>query len=216
MSDNRVKKPKKTYLAHEFSLLADIVDECAQNLKKTCQSLETTPENISISVRAVFMAETKGDIVRDRLIQSFTSEKHPPVIQLDRVALMYSLDKIMNKCEHAARQIELAGEFYPSEEVPPLLEIVELVLQASSRVTDSIRTIFHSFDEAVEKVKDVEDLRDESRDKTFALTAKVLRNSATNYQRLFAIDKITHRVQQVAERAKQTADLINNMKLKYV
>lgn len=209
------QKPKRKYVSSKFMELADIVDLCVRNLKNTVKALEN-PDTISEAVKSVFDAETEGDLVRDVLLESFSLEKHPPIIQLDRVDLMQRLDKIMNKCEHAARQIELAGLFFPLNELPALLEIMELVATTAKMVTNGVRVVFDSFEEAVDKIKDVEDVRDQSRDLMYALTAKVLKDPATNHQALFATDKITLRVEQVAERAKEAADLLANMKLKYV
>ncbi|MHA2365716.1 MAG: DUF47 domain-containing protein [Candidatus Hodarchaeales archaeon] len=216
MNDKRSPpKPKRKYLAKEFSELADIVSECAKSLKKTCEALQT-PDKLQEAIKSVYDAETKGDVVRDRLLRSFATERHPPIIQMDRIELMHRLDKITNKTEHAARQIELAGGLFPPQEIEGLIEIAEIVYKTTKCVTKAVQAVFHSFEEAMEKVEDVEDLRDLSRDKTFALQAKVLKNSETDFKTLFAVEQITQRVQQVAERSKQAADLIENMKLKYL
>lgn len=215
MVDENVEKPKRKYLGTEYSKLSDIIIECTKSLIKTCEMINE-PSKIQEAVNKIYEAETKGDIIRDRLLKSFSTDKHPPMLQLDRISLLNRLDKIANKTEHAGRQVELAGTFYPKKYLPELLVICEKVLESVEAVAKGTKILFESFTEAYESIKDVENIRDKTRDLTFELQAKVLQDNESNYQTLFAVDKISSRVQQVAERAKQAADLIEIMRLKYI
>ena len=215
MTDDGVEKPKRKYLGKEYSNLSDIIIECTKSLIKTCEMINE-PTKIPETVKKIYEAETRGDIIRDKLLKSFSTEKHPPMLQLDRINLLNRLDKIANKTEHAGRQVELAGSFYPKKYVPELLRICNFVLESVESVSKGTKVLFESFTEASEQIKDVEDIRDKTRDLTFELQAKVLRDQESTYQTLFAVDKISSRVQQVAERAKQAADLIEIMKMKYI
>ena len=215
MDHENVEKPKRKYLSKEYSELSDIIIECTKSLIKTCQMIND-PQKIPESVKKIYEAETKGDVIRDRLLKSFSIEKHPPMLQLDRISLLNRLDKIANKTEHAGRQVELAGLFYPKKYIPDLMQICDQVLESVGLVADATKILFESFSEAFELVKDVEDIRDKTRDLTFELQTKVLQDQESTYQTLFAVDKISSRVQQVAERAKQAADLIEIMKMKYI
>ena len=215
MDNEHVDKPKRMYLGEEYSKLSDIIVECTKSLIKTCEMINDPPK-IAEVVKRIYEAETEGDVIRDRLLKSFSTEKHPPMLQLDRISLLNRLDKIANKTEHAGRQVELAGLFYPKKYVPDLMKICEKVLESVELVANATKVLFESFSEAFELVKDVENIRDNTRDLTFELQTKALQDQESTYQTLFAIDKISSRVQQVAERAKQAADLIEIMKMKYI
>ncbi len=138
------------------------------------------------------------------------------MLQLDRINLLNRLDRIANKTEHAGRQVELAGKFYPKKYIPHLMEIGKKVLESVEAVAMGTKILFDSFSEAYEAVKEVENIRDKTRDLTFELQAQVLEDPESTYQTLFAVDKISSRVQQVAERSKQAADLIEIMKMKFI
>lgn len=211
----KVQKPKRKYLKEEYTELADIIITCAEALKNTIIAIKT-PNEIESKAKVLHDAETQGDIIQDRLLKSFALEKHPPILQLDRIELLNRMDKVANKCEHAATQIELAGEFFPLDLLPDLNEIMDEVLRTVNAVANGSKLLFDSFEEGVESVKDVEDIRDKTRIMVYKLQVKALKNPETTHQRLFAVDKISTRIQQVAERSKQTADLIIMMKLKFL
>lgn len=215
MDDLEVNKPKRKYLQEEYSELADIIIECTKALLHTCESINN-PSEISKKVKNIYSAETRGDVIEQRLLKSFSLEKHPPMLQLDRIELLNRLDRIANKTEHAGRQIELAGKFYPKKYVPALLHICEKTLETVEAVAKGTKVLFESFSEAYDSIKDVENIRDKTRDLTFELQAQVLQDPESNYQILFAVEKISSRVQQVAERSKEAADLLETMKLKYI
>lgn len=214
--DTKPPKPKSNYLHEEFSKLADIVMECTENLRTTCKNINGDSGNLHISIKSVYDAETRADYVRDELLLSFVTERHPPLLQIDRVNLMRKLDIITNKAEHAARQIELANEFFPVNELPALIEIADIVVDCVNQVCKAVKLIFDSFPEASEAVENIESLRDKTRDLSFALLARILKDPSTTFQRMYAAENIVQRVQQVAERAEEAADLIDNMKMKYL
>ena len=214
--NSKPQKPKRNYLRGEFSKLADIVMECVENLQTTCKNIDGDSGNLSISIKSVYDAETRADYVRDELLLSFATEHHPPLLQIDRVNLMRKLDIITNKAEHAARQIELANEFFPVKELHSLIDIADIVVKCVSQVVQAVKIIFDSFPEASEAVKDIESLRDKTRDLSFALLARMLKDPNTTFQTMYAAENIVQRVQQVAERVEDAADLIDNMKMKYL
>ena len=116
MTDDSVEKPKRKYLGKEYSNLSDIIIECTKSLIKTCEMINE-PTKIPEAVKKIYEAETRGDGIRDKLLKSFSTEKHPPMLQLDRISLLNRLDKIANKTEHAGRQVELAGSYLKEQEL---------------------------------------------------------------------------------------------------
>ena len=215
MNPESIPKPAKKYLQQEFSTLSDVVHDCIHSLKDICKVINK-PTELSEIAKLVYEKESLADEIRDRLSQSFSLEYHPPMLLLDQIKLMHSLNKITNKAEHAAKQIEFACEFFPSNQIKNLLELMDIVLDSTEKISKSVKIIFDSFEKAADEIKSVEDLRNEARTKLFVIQSEVLKDPNTNFQIMFAVEKITLRVTQVAERAKQTADLIKNMFIKYL
>jgi uncharacterized protein Yka (UPF0111/DUF47 family) len=215
MNPESIPKPAKKYLEQEFGTLSDVVYDSTTSLKEIC-SVVNDPSKNSLIAKIIYDKENLADEIRERLNQSFSLEHHPPSILLDQVRLMVSLNKITNKIEHAARQIEFTGEYFPSEQIPALLELVDIVSASITKVCRSVKIIFDSFEKSADEVKYIEDLRGKSRTKLFEIQSEVLKKPETTFQTMFAVEKITLRVQQVSERAKQSADLIKNMALKYL
>lgn len=213
--DQNVPKPKTKYLAEEFSALSDLMIKCAKKLANACKSLDN-PGALPPLIQAVFDAETEADVVRDRLLASFYRERHPPPLQMDRVEMLRLIDRVCNKCEHATRQLELAGEFFPAAEYHSLEELADIVVEATERVGKAVKVVFESFEEARSLISEVENLRDKARNLVVTTQARILQSEGTTFKHLYASDNICARVQQVTERCKQVADLIETLDLKYL
>ena len=212
--DTKIQKPKRKYLREEFSNICDIAVDGVENLKNTVNAIESG--KISESARILHDTETRGDIVRNRIKRSFSLDKHPPSIQLDRMKLLNKIETIINKCEHAGYKIETGGKYYPRKFMGELKIIMDEVRLTVVSVSKGVKILFDSFEGAVDEVKEVEDTRDKIRELVFKLQQKALDDPEINHKNLFALDIITTQISSVAEKSKDVTDLIGMMRLKYL
>jgi predicted phosphate transport protein (TIGR00153 family) len=210
----KIQKPKRSYLKSEFAKMGEVALQCGLLLQKTIDAMSTN--KLNEEAKKLHDMETEGDLIRDRLLKSFSIDKHPPSLQLDRIELLNNIETVINKCEHAGYEIELAGKYFPETLLPDLKLIMEKVLKTINSVSNGVHVIFESFNEASDIVKDVEDIRDEIRSLVYALKRKALDNSSYNHQNLYAVDQISTQVSSVAEKTKNVATLLQKMKLKYL
>ncbi|SHH51540.1 TIGR00153 family protein [Thermosipho atlanticus] len=200
---------KKEQLVIElFHQHLDAVEDTIKKLLDLIQSMENNNnDKVKELAEEVRKSETIADKIRRKAELEMYSGAFLPNFRGDLLGTIESLDKIANKAESVADEIDLQNLKIPAELFKDFENLVQKSLETYLALKDAAREMFEDFESASLKITDTEKFEHE--------TDKIERNTI---RKIFSMDlplaekiqlkKLVHRIADISDTAEDVSDRI--------
>ncbi len=195
----------------KFMELANIVSEAGKLISEVM--LSSSPDSTKLD--KILALESKGDELKDMLNIHFAKEQNTPYLALDRAKLLRRIDDCLDEFARSARTVREFSEFLPATLMEDGKELLSLIQQASTDLSEAIHVIFNSFKDALELVKQIENARDRALDLGSDLISKKFKE-VEDWKTFEATERIVKRIHAIMAILRDTAEVLQLMAYKYV
>jgi predicted phosphate transport protein (TIGR00153 family) len=179
--------------------------------KKPEKRLQDAEEQLA---ERVLELEDEADKIEKQLDEELYKGAFLPVTSSDRYDLVASIDGIADRCEIVVRKMRIVDEPIPLDIKEKLIEMAEICVEATTLIVESIRLMSKEFDASIENAKHVYPLREKNRDIEF-LSLQLLFKHELKSSSTILLNDIIQLLGRTGDRAKQSADAIISMVIKY-
>ncbi|WP_240739194.1 TIGR00153 family protein [Marinitoga lauensis] len=198
---------KRKKIIELFDEHLDAVDNTIEKLVELIKNLDTELESIRKLSDDVRNAETEADRIRRQAEEEMYSGAFLPNFRGDLLGTIESMDRIANKAESVADEIELQSLRVPNEILPNLKELVEKSHVTYKAVKEAAKEMFENFEKANEMILKTENYEHE----TDIIERSVIR-------KIFSLDiplaekiqlkKLVHRIADISDTSEDVSDRI--------
>lgn len=162
----------------------------------------------------VLELEVEADEIETKLNEELYKGAFLPVTSSDRYDLVASIDGIADRCEIVVRKLRIVGEPIPLDIKEKLIDMAEICVSATTLIVESIQLMSKDFNASIEKARHVYPLREQNREIEFA-SLQLLVEHKLKSSSIVLLNDIIQLLGRIGDRAKQSADTIISMVIKY-
>ncbi|KLO22830.1 hypothetical protein X275_04845 [Marinitoga sp. 1197] len=199
------KKEKK--IIELFDQHLEAVDNTIEKLEDLIINLDKGTEKIKELADEVRNAETEADKIRRQAELEMYSGAFLPNFRGDLLGTVESMDRIANKAESVADEIELQNLSVPDEILPDLVELIKKSQVTYKAVKEAAKEMFENFEKANEMILKTENYEHETdiieRDiirKIFSLNISLAKK--------IQLKKLVHRIADISDTSEDVSDRI--------
>ncbi|RMG36025.1 MAG: DUF47 family protein [Methanobacteriota archaeon] len=195
----------------QFFKLADLLQTAGQIIGE----IIFQPEPVQEKIDRVLEVEEEGDKIRDRLNEHFAKQQSVPYLALDRAKLLRRIDDVLDEYARTARTVKEYGKFLPTDFAERGAFISETIRSTSESLSQAIKEVYSSFDNAIDLVEKIENSRDEVMEKGMQLEAEYFQKSQ-DWKQFAALENMHKRAQSIIAKIKNAGEVLSLMAIKYI
>ncbi|KLO24086.1 MULTISPECIES: TIGR00153 family protein [unclassified Marinitoga] len=199
------KKEKK--IIELFDQHLDAVDRTIEVLVELIKNLDTKPERIRELSDKVRNAETEADHIRRQVESEMYSGAFLPNFRGDLLGTVESMDRIANKAEGVADEIELQNLSVPDEILPDLVELIKKSQVTYKAVKEAAKEMFENFEKANEMILKTENYEHET-DIIERNTIRKIFSLDISLAKKIQLKKLVHRIADISDTSEDVSDRI--------
>jgi len=172
------------------------------------QSMENNEyEKVKELAEIVRKAETKADEVRRKAEMEMYTGAFLPNFRGDLLGIIESLDKIANKAEAVADEIELQNLRIPAELFENFESLAKKSLETFQALKDAAKEMFEDFESASQKITDTEKFEHEA-DEIERETIRKIFSLDISLAEKIQLKKLVHRIADISDTSEDVSDRI--------
>ncbi|MDK2886421.1 MAG: uncharacterized protein PWP54_979 [Thermosipho sp. (in: thermotogales)] len=172
------------------------------------QSMENNEyEKVKELAEIVRKAETKADEVRRKAEMEMYTGAFLPNFRGDLLGIIESLDKIANKAEAVADEIELQNLRIPAELFENFESLAKKSLETFQALKDAAKEMFEDFESASQKITDTEKFEYEA-DEIERETIRKIFSLDISLAEKIQLKKLVHRIADISDTSEDVSDRI--------
>jgi predicted phosphate transport protein (TIGR00153 family) len=215
----RVKKGQEAI--ERFSQHIEHICQCVEGVKKNVEALcNGEKEEIQKTSQEVFSSERKADVIARDMMKTFAVGELRPKFREDLLRILFYLEQIGRFAEECAFETTIGDVSCLDEESQGLLKSMASNSYLTVReLSKAIRELTYNLDLAVEygnKVAEFEDKVDKDRRRLIGLITMAGSKLETNMPNFLSINRLIEALEEVADSAEDTADLIRVLAISYI
>ncbi|GAB6189932.1 TIGR00153 family protein [Marinitoga arctica] len=199
------KKEKK--IIDLFNEHLDAVDNTIETLVKLIKNLDGNLEEIKKLSDEVRNAETVADQIRRQAEEEMYSGAFLPNFRGDLLGTIESIDRIANKAESVADEIELQSLIVPKDIFLDLQELVEKSWFTYKAVKEAAKEMFEDFEKANEMILKTENYEHET-DIIERNTIRKIFSLEISLAEKIQLKKLVHRIADISDTSEDVSDRI--------
>jgi predicted phosphate transport protein (TIGR00153 family) len=171
-------------------------------------------DELAESARELDRLESAADDTKEAILDRLASEAVFPLSRADLARLIGSMDGIANLASGAADRISMRRFSLPAPMNDRLVELAQVDVEATSVLRDAVAAMATDLNEAVKLARQVDKI--ESRgDDMFDQLYQAMFDWDTDYKTFHQFKAIIERLENVADRCCENAELLRHMALEY-
>lgn len=218
---------RKVWRRKQEGVIRELILEHAQLVLKTVQALH---EYISLVLRKrpekrlveaeqeigekVLKLELQADEAEERINEELFKSSLLPVTSSSQYDFIAAIDGLADRAELIVRKMRIISEPIDLDIKESLSEMAKLCVQSTEAIVESINALSKDFDEAYEIAHSVYPVREKNRDVEFE-TLKLLVEHQVQCSTFVLLHDIIQLLGQTTDKAKDAADIIISMVIKY-
>lgn len=199
---------KEQIVIELFHQHLDAVENTIKKLLDLIQNIKNNKNNrIRELAEEVRKAETAADKIRRKVEMEMYSGAFLPNFRGDLLGTIESLDKIANKSEAVADEIELQNLKIPSELFEDFEALVKKSLETYQALKDAAKEMFEDFESASKKITDTEKFEHEA-DEIERNTIRKIFSLEIPLAEKIQLKKLVHRIADISDTSEDVSDRI--------
>jgi hypothetical protein len=203
-------------ILRQIGLFADEVVVIVQKMEDVVERFAGDRyEELARSARELDRLESAADDTKEAILDSLASEAVFPLGRADLARLVGSMDGIANLASGAADRISMRRFSLPPLMNERLVELAKVDVEATSVLRDAVAAMATDLNKAVDLARQVDKI--ESRgDDVFDQLYQAMFDWDTDYKTFHQFKAIIERLENVADRCCENAELLRHMALEYL
>ena len=203
-----------------FTKHIDHICQCVEGVKQNIEALcDGQPEEIEQTSEKVFSNERKADVIARDLMKKLSVGDIRPKFREDMLRILFNLEQIGRYAEECAFETSIVDVGCLDDRSKSLLkEMAENSYLTVRELSRAIRELTYNLDLVVEygnNVSDFEDRVDRNRRELITLITKAGDSIGATLPNFFSINRLIESLEEVADAAEDTADLIRVLAVSY-
>ncbi|QTA37775.1 TIGR00153 family protein [Thermosipho ferrireducens] len=187
----------------------DAVENTIRKLLELIQSMKNaSSDKIKELAERVREAETAADKVRRKAEMEMYSGAFLPNFRGDLLGTIESLDRIANKAEAVADEIDLQNLKIPAELFEDFENLVKKSFETYMALKDAAKEMFEDFESANEKIIDTEKFEHETDQIERKTIRKIFSMENLPLAEKIQLKKLVHRIADISDTSEDVSDRI--------
>ncbi len=203
-------------ILHDIGLFADEVVVIVQKMRDAVERFASDRyDELAEAAHELDLLESAADDSKDGILDRLASGVLFPMSRADLARLVASVDGIANLAAGAADRISMRRFSLPATMNERLMELAQVDVEATMVLRDAINAMAIDLRRAIELAREVD--RIESRgDDVFNALYQQMFDWDTDYKTFHQFKAIIERLENVADRCCENAELLRHMALEYL
>lgn len=172
-------------------------------------------DELEESARELDMLESQADDSKEAILDRLSSGTVFPLHRADLARLVGSMDSIANLASGAADRISMRRFSLPAVINEQLVEMAQVDVEAVQGLRDAVLAMGSDLREAIRLAR-VVDAQESRADETFAELYRAMFDMDTDFKTFHQLKAIIERLESIADRCSQNAELLRHMALEYL
>ena len=172
-------------------------------------------EELARSARELDQLESAADDTKEAILDSLALGSMFPMGRADLARLVSSMDGIANLASGAADRISIRPFTLPPIMNDDLVRLATVDLEAVERLRDAVGAMSTDLRQAIQLARQVDTIESQA-DEVFSALYQEMFNLDTDYKTFHQIKAIIERLENVADRCCENAELLRHVALEYL
>jgi predicted phosphate transport protein (TIGR00153 family) len=172
-------------------------------------------DELEESARELDMLESQADDSKEAILDRLSSGTVFPLHRADLARLVGSMDSIANLASGAADRISMRRFSLPAVINEQLVEMAQVDVEAVQGLREAVLAMGTDLREAIRLAR-VVDAHESRADETFAELYRAMFDMDTDFKTFHQLKAIIERLESIADRCSQNAELLRHMALEYL
>jgi predicted phosphate transport protein (TIGR00153 family) len=209
-------REREEQVLRQVSEFTDQVVNIVEQLAGVVQVFATGDQGgLSEAVAELDRLESEADDSKQHIADALAAGGVFLMARADLMRLVGSMDGIANYAVGAADRIAMRPLTLTSEMRDLMLRMVELDVEAVRRLRDAVDAVQRDFREAISIAAEVDKIESRA-DDVFAAMYKLMFDLDMDYKTFHQLKAIIERLESIADKSAQNAELIRHMALEYL
>ncbi len=215
----KVKEGQET--VDDFRRHIELICQCVEGVKNNIEALcNGEKEEIEKTSASVFTSERKADVIARDMMKKLSVGELRPKFREDLLRILFNLEQIGRFAEECAFETKIVDVSFLDQESKDLLkEMGNNSYKTVKELSKAIRELTYDLDLVVEygnKVSEFEERGDDFRRKLMTRISEKGDKIDTNTANFFSTNRLIESLEEVADRAEDTADQIRVLAISYI
>lgn len=204
--DQKQQKEKFIELSNLIRETGKLYADCLKN-----------PSQAKENSKQIRELETLGDKIQSQLDNQFRSQKNIPYLALDRAKLARKLDETLDQIRIAGMTFATFAQGLPQDFSQKCEKLAEVTEKITDLIAKAVEVIYTSFENALDLIIKIEDLRDEGMESAFSLENEYFdaADASSGWKEYTAISRVIKRTIACIGTAKEASEVLELMAYKY-
>jgi predicted phosphate transport protein (TIGR00153 family) len=172
-------------------------------------------EELEKSAQELDALESQADDTKEAILDQLSLGTVFPLHRADLARLVGSMDSIANLASGAADRISMRRFSLPSVINERLVKMAQIDVEAVQRLRDAVLAMGTNLQEAITLAREVDAIESRA-DDIFAELYRAMFDMDTDFKTFHQLKAIIERLESIADRCAQNAELLRHMALEYL
>jgi len=172
-------------------------------------------DELEASAKEMDCLESEADRIKEEILDRLSSRGVFPMNRADLARLVGSVDSIANLASGAADRIAMRRFSLPASMNDQLMVLARADLEAVKTLRDAVRAMGSDLRQALNLASSIDKMESKA-DETYGELYRGMFDWATDYKNFHQLKAIIERLESIADRCSQNAEVIRHMALEYL